>query len=126
MQPRRFWRWPVRHASAGACPIDARNHRAQNEYLDGKLPLPGVQPRWTRWHAVAKAREAARRWCTFSIRAGRRPVRIEARGGAIIGRRRPRGGEAIVASRSPTPSRRPTSIQHSKSWDAHRSSSPGS
>ncbi len=71
---------------------------AQNEYLDGKLALPGVKPAVDALaRLLAKARAAGAP--VVHIQHKGRPgglFDVEARGGAIIDAVKPVGGEAVV------------------------------
>jgi nicotinamidase-related amidase len=71
---------------------------AQNEYLDGKLALPGIKPAMDALvRLLAKARDAGAPVVHVQHRG--RPgglFDVEARGGAIIDAVKPAGGEAIV------------------------------
>ena len=71
---------------------------AQNEYLDGKLALPGVKPAVDALaRLLAKARDAGAP--VVHIQHKGRPgglFDVEGRGGAIIDAVKPAGGEAVV------------------------------
>jgi nicotinamidase-related amidase len=76
---------------------------AQNEYLDGKLALPGVKPAVDALaRLLAKAREAGAP--VVHIQHKGRPgglFDVEGRGGAIIDAVKPAGGEAVVQKALP-------------------------
>ncbi len=71
---------------------------AQNEYLDGKLALPGIKPAIDALaRLLAKAREAGAP-VVHVVHKGRAGglFDLEARGGAVIEAVKPAGGESIV------------------------------
>src|SRR5262245_55020440 len=81
---------------------------AQNEYLDGKLTLPGVRPAvdvLARLLAKARAAGAPVVHVQHKGRAGGL-FDPDARGGAIIDAVKPARGESISRSRCPMPSPR--------------------
>jgi len=74
---------------------------AQNEYLDGKLALPGIGPAVDALaRLLAKARAAAAPVVHVQHK-GRAGGLFDARGGAIIDAVKPAGGESIVSKPLP-------------------------